>query len=122
MTYAYNITYRYANDEQEANSLVNDSFLKLFRHIDVCKLDKSTNILNSFKGWFKKIIVNTCIDRYRSTKNTRQHEIENNSVIVDNSENGEDKLSYKEIINAGETAIHRLPHSFQPARDRRIFT
>ena len=98
--YAYNITYRYANDEQEANSLVNDSFLKLFRHIDVCKLDKSTNILNSFKGWFKKIIVNTCIDRYRSTKNTRQHEIENNSVIVDNSENGEDKLSYKEIINA----------------------
>jgi len=97
--YAYSITYRYANDDQEANALVNDSFLKLFKHIDVCKLDKSTNMLNSFKGWFRKIIVNTCIDRYRSNRNIRQHEVEAPSSIVDNSENGEDKLGYKEIIN-----------------------
>lgn len=98
--YAYSITYRYASDEQEANALVNDSFLKLFRHIDLCKLDKSTNVLNSFKGWFRKIIVNTCIDRYRSNKNTRHHEVEAPASIIDNSENGEDKLNYKEIINS----------------------
>jgi len=98
--YAYCISYRYANDDQEANSLVNDSFLKLFKNIEVCKLDKSTNMLNSFKGWFRKIIVNTCIDRYRSNKNIRQHEAEAPSSIVDNSENGEDKLGYKEIINS----------------------
>ena len=97
--YAYSITYRYANDDQEANALVNDSFLKLFKHIDVCKLDKSTNIVNSFKGWFRKIIVNTCIDRYRSNKNIRQHEVDTAAPIIDYSENGEDKLSYKEIIN-----------------------
>jgi RNA polymerase sigma factor (sigma-70 family) len=98
--YAYGISYRYSNDEQEANALVNDSFLKLFTHIDVCKLDKSTNMLNSFKGWFKKIIVNTCIDRYRSTRNSRQHEVDTPAGIVDQSENGEDKLGYKEIINS----------------------
>ncbi|MEO5890387.1 MAG: RNA polymerase sigma factor [Ferruginibacter sp.] len=97
--YAYGVTYRYANDDQEANALVNDSFLKLFKNINICKLDKSNNMLNSFKGWFRKIIVNTCIDRYRSNKNTRQHESDTQSSIIDNSENGEDKLGYKEIIN-----------------------
>ncbi|MEP7106733.1 MAG: RNA polymerase sigma factor [Ferruginibacter sp.] len=98
-TYAYSIAYQYANDDQEANALVNDSFLKLFTHINVCKLDKSTNMVNSFKGWFRKIIVNTCIDRYRSNKNIRRHEVDTQPVIIDNSENGEDKLGYKEIIN-----------------------
>ena len=98
--YAYSITYRYANDDQEANALVNDSFLKLFKHIDVCKLDHSTNVLNSFKGWFRKIIVNTCIDRYRSNKNIRQHEVDSSSPVADYNENGEDKLSYKEILNS----------------------
>lgn len=97
--YAYGITCRYANDEQEANALVNDSFLKLFKHIGACKLDNSNNMVNSFRGWFRKIIVNTCIDCYRSNKNIKQHEIEIQTSIIDTSENGEDKLGYKEIMN-----------------------
>lgn len=97
--YAYSITYRYASDEQEANTLVNDSFLKLFKHIGLCKLDNSTNMVNSFKGWLKKIIVNTCIDRYRSKKNIKHQEIDHSTPIIDKSANGEDKLSYKDIIN-----------------------
>ena len=97
--FAYSITYRYANDDHEANELVNDGFLKLFKHIGACKLDKSTNMVNSFKGWFRKIIVNTCIDHYRSNKNIKQHEADMPLSIADNSENSEDKLGYKEIIN-----------------------
>ena len=98
-SYAYNITFRYANDEQEANALVNDSFLKLFKNIATCNLDKSTNALNSFKGWFRKIIVNTCIDHYRSRKNINNLEVFTQTPIIEKSENGEDKLGYKEIIN-----------------------
>ena len=86
-------------DDQEANALVNDSFLKLFKRIGVCKLDHSTNMVNSFKGWFRKIIVNTCIDHYRSNKKTRKHEVQAPAVSMDINENGEDKLGYKEIIN-----------------------
>lgn len=97
-SYAYSITYRYAKDDQEANALVNDSFLKLFKHINICKLDKSTNIVNSFKGWFRKIIVNTCIDRYRSNKKIRIFDIANEYSLTDHNENGEDKMGYKEII------------------------
>ncbi|MEO6731523.1 MAG: sigma-70 family RNA polymerase sigma factor [Ferruginibacter sp.] len=98
--YAYSIAFRYANDDQEANSLVNDSFLKLFKHIGGCKLDNSNNMVNSFKGWFKRIIVNTCIDRYRSNKNIKEHEVYTPVSNLDSSENGEDKLGYKEIINS----------------------
>ena len=99
-SYAYGITYRYAKDEQEANALTNDSFLKVFKNIHLCKLDKSTNIVNSFKGWFRTIIVNTCIDRYRSKKNAKMFDIATQYTLTDNGENGEDKLSYKEIMMA----------------------
>ena len=99
-SYAYSIAYRYAKDEQEANALTNDSFLKVFKNIHGCKLDHSTNIVNSFKGWFRTIIVNTCIDRYRSKKNFKVFDIDTQYTLADNSENGEDKLGYKEIMMA----------------------
>ena len=99
-SYAYSIAYRYANDEQEANALTNDSFLKLFKNIHTCKLENSTHMLNSFKGWFKRIIVNTCIDRYRSLHEVKQYDITTQFTLTENSENGEDKLAYKEIMAA----------------------
>ena len=97
--YAYSITSRYSNDEQEANALANDSFLKLFKNIHLCKLDKSTNIVNSFKGWFRTIIVHTCIDRYRSTKNVKIFDISTQYSLTEHTENGEDNLGYKEILS-----------------------
>ncbi|MCW3090585.1 MAG: sigma-70 family polymerase sigma factor [Ferruginibacter sp.] len=98
--YAYTITSRYSNDDHEANALANDSFLKLFKNIHACKLDKSTNMVNSFKGWFHKIIVNTCIDWYRSNKNAKVLDIATQYMLTDHNENGEEKLSYKEILGA----------------------
>ncbi|MEO7766697.1 MAG: RNA polymerase sigma factor, partial [Ferruginibacter sp.] len=92
------ITSRYANDDQEANALANDSFLKLFKNIHVYKLDPSANMVNPFKGWFRKIIVNTCIDRYRTLKNVKIYDVSTQYALTDHNENGEQKLSYKEII------------------------
>ncbi len=99
-SYAYSISYRYSKDEQEANALSNDSFLKLFKNIHLCNLDKSTNVTNSFKGWFRTIIVHTCIDKYRTNKNARIYDISTQYGLADHGENGEDKLGYKEIIAA----------------------
>ncbi len=98
--YAYSITYRYANDDQEANTLVNDSFLKLFRNIGVFKNGDSTDVFNSFKSWFRKIILNTCIDHYRSNKKIKTElVIDKVSSFTDTHENGEEKMRYKEIIS-----------------------
>ena len=80
--------------------MTNDSFLKLFKNIHLCNLDKSTNPTNSFKGWFRTIIVHTCIDRFRSMKTAKIYDITTQYSLADHSENGEDMLGYKEIILA----------------------
>jgi RNA polymerase sigma factor (sigma-70 family) len=98
--YAYTITHRYALDDQDANALANDSFLKLFKNIHLCNLEKSTNMVNSFKGWFRTIIVHTCIDKFRSAKHTRTYDIETQYGLADHSENGESRLGVQEIMAA----------------------
>lgn len=65
----------------------------------------------ALKAWFKRIIINTCIDRYRKKK---QHPDESHLEIAsermaDHAENGIDILSYKEIIEA----IRLLPPSYR---------
>src|ERR1017187_9863586 len=58
------------------------------------------DMLVALKGWFKKILINTCIDHYR--KNSAHRKIKfiskETEDVVDYSSNGFDKLSYKEII------------------------
>jgi RNA polymerase sigma-70 factor (ECF subfamily) len=54
------------------------------------------------KGWFKRIVVNTCIDHLRRTQlKTISHEVsEEDGTFVDTQENGMDKIGYDEIIAA----------------------
>ena len=57
--YAMSIALRYSNSREEACEIVNDSFMKVFD-----KLDQYTED-SSFKGWFRRILINTSIDYYR---------------------------------------------------------
>jgi RNA polymerase sigma factor (sigma-70 family) len=57
--YAMGIALRYSNSRDEACEIVNDSFMKVFDKLD------QHNENNSFKGWLRRILVNTSIDYYR---------------------------------------------------------
>lgn len=57
--YAMSIALRYSNSREEACEIVNDSFMKAFDKLPQYNPD------NSFKGWFRKILINTSIDYYR---------------------------------------------------------
>lgn len=57
---------RYAAHRDEALEMVNDAFMKVFQHIDRYDTDRP------FKAWFRRILVNTSLDHYRSTR--RYHE------------------------------------------------
>ncbi|MBC7744701.1 MAG: RNA polymerase sigma factor [Flavobacterium sp.] len=57
--YAMGISFRYLPDKNDALEVVNDAFIKAFNSI--VKFDQES----SFKPWFRKIIVNTAIDRKR---------------------------------------------------------
>ncbi|MFD2200277.1 RNA polymerase sigma factor [Shivajiella indica] len=57
--YAMSVALRYSNSRDEACEIVNDSFMKVFDKLG--QHDEK----NSFKGWFRRILVNTSIDYYR---------------------------------------------------------
>lgn len=65
--FAMSIALRYSSSRDEACEIVNDSFMKAFDRL------KQYQPENSFKGWFRRIIVNTSIDYFR--KNSRHHAI-----------------------------------------------
>ena len=110
-SYAMSICYRYAHRMEDAEELVNESFIKLFKHIEQFDEERKEDLTMALKAWFKRIIINTCIDRYRKKK---QHPDESHLEIAsermaDHAENGIDILSYKEIIEA----IRLLPPSYR---------
>jgi len=57
--FAKNTCLRYAQNDEEAEEMVSDGFLKVFDKID--RYDSA----QPFEGWLKRIMVNTAIDHYR---------------------------------------------------------
>ena len=100
--FAMKICYRYTNAQEESEEIMNEGFVKLFKNIQQFDETRQENTLLSLKGWFKRILVNTCIDHYRKVNSSinghvLSHESEN---IQDHGETGIDILSYKEIMEA----------------------
>lgn len=65
--YALSVALTYCPTREDAVEVVNDSFLKVFKHI------KTYNPSEHFKPWFRKIVVNTAIDKARATKRFAYH-------------------------------------------------
>jgi RNA polymerase sigma factor (sigma-70 family) len=100
--FAMKICYRYTNLQEESEEIMNEGFVKLFKNIHQFDETRQDNTLLSLKGWFKRILVNTCIDHYRKTNSSiNGHVLSHESeTIADHSESGLDILAYKEIIEA----------------------
>ena len=101
--YAMGICLRYARSRDEAIEIVNDGFFKIFT-----KLDKYTRG-RSFKGWLRKVMINSAIDYYR--RNEKHYATLNISHVnyAEKSATALDKLSENEII----AAIQLLPPSYR---------
>ncbi len=100
--YAIKICYRYISKTEEAEELANESFIKLFKNINQFDGNRTGEKEALLKGWFKRIVVNTCIDHLRRThlKLVSQEISEEGETFADNQETGIDKLMYQEIIEA----------------------
>lgn len=53
---------RYAKDRDEAQDMVQNGFIKIFKKLDVY------NFEGSLEGWIRRIMVNTAIDQIRKNK------------------------------------------------------
>lgn len=99
--YAMAVCDRYTNSQDDAVEILNDGFLKIFKEIHRYK-PAYTDVVSSFKGWMRKIMVYTAIDHFR--KNYKhQFTTDLDSGIIQVSSMGEDavdKISYEEIIRS----------------------
>ncbi|MCU0367356.1 MAG: RNA polymerase sigma factor [Cyclobacteriaceae bacterium] len=66
-SYALSICIRYSRNVDEAREVVNDGFMKVFSKIDQYKQEMS------FKGWLRKIMINSSIDQYRKELKHQHH-------------------------------------------------
>lgn len=98
--YAMSICDRYANREEDAAEILNDGFLKIFKEMHHYK-PAYADVISSFKGWLRKIMVYTAIDHYRkNNKHNNTAELDGALIHLPvNAESPYDKISYDEIIH-----------------------
>lgn len=99
--YAMAICDRYTSNQEDAVEILNDGFLKIFREIHHYQ-PAYADVISSFKGWLRKIMVYTAIDHFR--KNQKHKVVTDLDNVVYQveavSEDAIDKLSHEEIIRA----------------------
>jgi RNA polymerase sigma factor (sigma-70 family) len=94
--YGMSVCLRYSKSRDEALEILNDGFLKIFTKINKYDLERS------FKGWVRRIMINTALDHYR--KQIKHYEMVTRSQPEDWKEaaydnvNGLHQLLYDDLI------------------------
>jgi RNA polymerase sigma factor (sigma-70 family) len=83
----YAVCLRYANNADDAQDLLQEGFIKVYRNLHRFRAE------GSFEGWIRRVFVNTSIEHFRK-KSTRM------SMVTDKEENT--------IEDADITALHKL--------------
>lgn len=91
--YAMSICLRYCRSLDEAKEIVNDGFMKVYQKLDQHETE------SSFKGWLRKIMINSAIDHYRKESKHYNH-VEATADKAFESTVGTvlDDISYAELI------------------------
>ncbi|EGJ99511.1 MULTISPECIES: RNA polymerase sigma factor [Dysgonomonas] len=102
----YSICLRYSSDQDAAQDLLQDGFMKVFANID------SFQDRGSFEGWLKRIFINLALENLRKKKSIIQtsDDVQNLPDVVDDST--EDEQMYK--ISEGELLkmVQDLPRGY----------
>lgn len=98
--YLMAIALRYIKDEMEAEDVVNESFVKIFRKVNKFSFEDDEYIIEkTFKAWIARITVNTSIDKIRSKKETLALDEIHDSELVHQSVNSSNRLEENDILN-----------------------
>jgi RNA polymerase sigma factor (sigma-70 family) len=99
---------RYFKDRNDAESMLNEGFMKLFLNID------KYNIQTPFEPWAKRVMINLIIDNHRKNLKYKQNTVYNGDDYINRNEtiymelnDGEEKMIYDELYNL----IHQLPET-----------
>jgi len=96
------ICLRYAADQMEAEDLLMESFVKIFRYLYQYKFE------GSFEGWMRRVVVNTAL-KHLQKKKIRFEEIRPEKVSENVDAGAYVHLGEKEILEL----IKRLPDGYR---------
>jgi len=91
--YVKSIALRYSSDDQDADEILNDTFLKVFRKL------QQFDVNQPFKAWIRTIAVNTAIDYYRKHLSEPVHQEIGLLPVPDMKEDVLSRISASEILN-----------------------
>ena len=109
--FGLSVCLRYTNNENDAKELLNISFLKVFKKIDQVRDS------DSFKGWLKRIIVNTSIDMYRKSSKMDTVSLDENVSLETIYEENDGELSQEDIL----MTIQELPELWRMVFNLYVF-
>ena len=101
--YSMGICLRYSRTREEAIEILNDGYVKIFFKLDLYSPGLS------FKGWLRKVMINSAIDYYRRNEK-HYHSLDiSHGQYESSTETILDHLSEQEIV----AAIQLLPPSYR---------
>ena len=112
----YNAAYRMARNPQDAEDLVQETYLKAYKYYD--KFEEGTNL----KAWLFKILKNTFINSYRKKQQSPPKadfaDIEESFETILRDDSGqartpEEELLEKVLDEDVQHAIEELPHDYR---------
>ena len=99
--YAMSVCDRYTNNYDDSIEILNDGFLKIFTEVHRYR-PAYTDIVGSFMGWLRKIMIYTAIDHFRKNRKYRFTKDLDDGMIQLSAHDADaiDNISYEEIIRS----------------------
>ena len=97
---------RYARNKEDAEDILQDAFIKIFKKISQFKGD------GSFEGWMRRVVVNTALKKYtvsRYSKEFSVDEVKDSHLPDSNDVPAFNHLTEKDLL----LLIHNLPDGYR---------
>lgn len=93
-SYAMSVCLRYAPTRESALEVLNDGFLKVFTRLD--QYDPA----QPFKGWLRRILINSAVDHYRQEVKHHNHEdvAQAEHTVVSESADAYSQLAHEDLL------------------------
>ena len=110
------VAFRYARNKEDAEDILQDTFIKAYQELDKFHVDKST----SFTSWLYRISINSSIDLIRKNRKMRDHYFDSDNLdnlsSNDSGHNPEHSTRVQDTRDRISLALNQLT-----ARQRMIF-
>ena len=110
--YALKTVFRYIFKYDKAVDVVNDGFVKIFRHFGQFKAEDTGNTERMLMGWIRRIMINNAIDELRKHSAAPEDGFTSDSVWqqqADSSQNADQLLLHKDLMEQ----VRKLPPMYR---------